>query len=322
MTTIRVLNLVTNAKSRFFRQQVRALRSHDVDGSVLPVPGRRWWSNGESGSRTVVDYLRHYQSVLRHSFHDYDLIHANYGLTAPAAVMQPNLPVVLSLWGTDLMGPYGFVSQYCSRACDAVIVMSDHMAGLVDRECHVIPHGVDFELFRPMARSTARRTVGWDDADHHVLFPYPTNRAVKNYPRAERIASEAARELDRAVALETVWREPHRRMPVYMNAADALLLTSNREGSPNAVKEALACNLPVVSTDVGDVAKRLEDVSPSLVARTDRGLVDGLRDVLRQRRRSNGREAIEDLRVENTSRRLRRVYEEVLDWRERVAHSP
>lgn len=312
MSQIRVLNLVTNDESRFFKQQVKYLRERNVRSETIAVPGDRWWRNGESGSRTILDYLRMYPTTLRRSFGSFDLIHANYGLTAPAAVAQPNLPVVISLWGTDLMGRFGPVSKLCARMGDAVIVMSEEMAAELDRPCHVIPHGVNFERFAPIPRQDARDAVGWDHDRYHVLFPYPTNRSVKNHPRARRIVDEVNDRLSRPVELQVVWGKPHDRVPVYMNAADALLLTSRREGSPNSVKEALACNVPIVSTDVGDVKKRIRDVRPSFVGRTDRELVDGLVTVLERGERSNGREQIEDLRVEATTRRIRSVYEAVI----------
>lgn len=97
-------------------------------------------------------------------------------------------------------------------------------------------------------------------------------------------------------------------MPVYMNAADRQLVTSKRERSPNTVKEALACALPLVSTDVGDVADRLAGVTPSAVADTDPELVAALRDILVDPVCSNGREATREVSVTRTSQRLRAVY--------------
>jgi len=96
--------------------------------------------------------------------------------------------------------------------------------------------------------AAARREIGWDDGRAHVLYPYDPARSVKNLPRTKRVVDAAADRVDGAVALDVVTDVPHRRMPTYLNAADALLLTSEHEGSPNTVKEALACNLPVVST--------------------------------------------------------------------------
>jgi glycosyltransferase involved in cell wall biosynthesis len=308
---MRVLNLVTSPDATFFEQQVAALARQGVESTTVGVPGESSATDESSTSRSVLDYLRFYPRVLRRSFGEYDLAHANYGLTAPAALAQPNLPVVLSLWGSDLLGPYGDLSRWCARRADATIVMSEGMADSLDTDCHVIPHGVDLELFRPVPRQVAREAVGWRQDAAHVLFPYPPQSEVKDYARAQRVVAAVRDQLQRDVVLQTVFDVAHEEMPQYMNAADALLLTSRREGSPNSVKEAMACNLPIVATDVGDVAQRLDGVHQAHVATEDRGLVDGLRDVLKRDERSNGREVIAPLGLDRMGERIRAVYESV-----------
>jgi len=310
---VRVLNLVPNSDSRFFQQQVAVLGERGVDQTTLTVPGRRDYEDGETSGRSPLAYARLYPSVLGASFDDYDLVHANYGLTAPHAVLQPNLPVVVSLWGTDLFGKYGWVSKLCTRLADEVVVMSPAMAAELDTDAHVIPHGVDLARFQPAPQDDAKNRLGWRDDVYHVLFPYPPERSVKDYPRADRIVDTVDGELDAPVVLHTVTGVPHDQMPTYMNAADVLLVTSRREGSPNAVKEALACNLPVVSTDVGDVDARLDGVTHSHVCTSEAGLAAAVREVLRANERSNGRQAAREISVERTSERLHGVYETVVD---------
>lgn len=316
MTDLRVLNLVTNEDAQFFRAQVEELRRRGVETTTLSVPGENHSQSvdaGTEGSRSVWDYARFYPSVLAHSLDGYDLVHANYGLTAPMAIAQPRLPVVLSLWGSDLMGRYGPVTRRLAPMCDAVVVMSEGMAEAYGGDCRVIPHGVDLDAFRPMERDRARQTVGWPTDERTVLFPYPPKRDVKNYPRARAIVDRVADRLDRPVSLRTATDIPHERMPYYLNAADALILTSHREGSPNTVKEALACNLPVVSTAVGDVEQRLGPVEPSAVSEDDDELVAGLADILRAGERSDGREHAAELGIERMGTRLISVYESVTD---------
>jgi len=308
-----VLNLVTKADSQFFNLQVNALENMDITCTNLVVPGEY----EVTSPRSVSDYLRFYPRVLRQSFGEYDLIHANYGLTAPIALAQPRLPVVLSLWGSDLAGQYGWVSKLCAPYCDATIVMSESMGEQLDCEYRVIPHGVELDKFEPLDRATAIERVGWAPDAQHVLFPYGPDREVKNYPRAERIADAVADRLSDPVKLQTVSGVDHREMSDYMNAADCLLLTSRREGSPNVVKEAMACNLPVVSTDVGDVAEQLDGVEPSAVRRTDEGLTDAVVEVLRASERSNGREHAREISSEQMAKRLRSVYRSVVDADER-----
>ncbi len=308
-----VLNLITSPDVPPYRQQIAAVRRQGIRETTLGVPGRHDATDDDTDGRSMVDYLRFYPRVLRASFGEYDLVHANYGLTGPAAVAQPNLPVVLSLWGSDLFGTFGPVSKWCARQADAVIVMSEEMADEVPGECYVIPHGVNLDLFRPMPAAAARQAVGWRDDAAHVLFPYPTGRPEKDFPRAKRVVEAASQQVEGDVVLQSLRGTDHTRVPLFMNAADAMLMTSKWEGSPNTVKEAMACNLPVVSTDVGDVRERLDGVEPSHVGETDAALVEGLVDVIRRGKPSNGRPAIAPLGLDTMGERIRAVYESVVD---------
>lgn len=308
-----VLNLVPAPDSNFYRAQVDSLADLGVAGETLSVPGTTE-GTGSGEGRSPVDYLRFFPRVRRAVSSDYHLVHANFGLTAPHALAQRELPVVLSLWGTDVFGPYGWVGKVCAPLCDAVVVMSEQMGEELPCDYTVIPHGVDFDRFEPVPKTEARAALGWSDRVHQVLFPAPTDRPEKDFPRAERIVDRTREELDDPVRLQTPDGDvPHRQMPTVLNASDALLLTSRHEGSPNVVKEALACNLPVVSTDVGDVADRIDGVTPSAVGSTDEELVDALVSILRRGERSNGRESIRNLSTRRTAERYRAVYERVLE---------
>lgn len=308
---LEVLNLVPLAESRFFRQQVDVLETRGIRCTSLVVPGP---DEHDEENRSVKEYLRFYPTVLRHVIggSEYDLIHANFGLTAPHALAQPRLPVVVSLWGTDVFGRFGWLSKGCARFADEVIVMSEEMAREVPRSCHVIPHGVDTDLFRPRSRREARRDLGWDPERYHVLFSSP-DREVKNVDLAKRVVDAGRDRLEDPIELQTVSGVDHDRMPVYMNAADALLITSRWEGSPNVVKEALACNLPIVSTDVGDVSERLKGVDPSAVCQSETELVECLTDVLVRGERSNGRNVAREISLDRMAQNIHAVYAKALD---------
>lgn len=305
---MRVLNLVVNESAPFFQQQEAILERRGIECETLEVPGR----HDTEQTRTAADYLRFHYPVLKKS-RQFDIVHANYGLTAPAALLQPTRPVVLSLWGSDLLGWTGPMSKACARLSDAVIVMSDEMAAAYGGDCEIIPHGIDMQLFEPRSMREAREEVGWRHDARHVLFPYAPGRELKDYPRAERVVERVNDTFDETVELHAVHGVSHDSIPTYMNAADALLMTSKREGSPNTVKEALACNLPVVSTDVGDVRNLLSGVDPSFACETDEELVDALVETLRRGERSNGRETVDHLRLETMGERIEDVYRRALE---------
>lgn len=299
-----VLMLVTNDDASFYRHQIDALEALGLDCDTVAVPNR----NG--GDRRMRHYARFYGSTLRKSLEEYDVVHANYGLTAPAALAQRRRPVVLSLWGSDLMGSYGRLSAWCANRCDEVIVMSDQMATELDRDAHVIPHGVDMETFSPSSQARARDELGWDQTARVVLFPYDPNRPIKDFARARSVVDRVAPRLDHHVELRTVSGIDHEEVPRYMNAADVMLLTSRREGSPNTVKEALACDCPVVSTDVGDVSNYVDDLTYSGVCPTDDALVDRLVETLRAAPVAEGREEITGLGLTAMAKNIVSVYQQ------------
>ena len=298
---------MTTDQARFYRRQVETLTDLGVSVTTLSLPGK--YNDGENiRSKTMLDYLRMFPRTFRHSFGSYDLLHANFGLVGPMALSQFRLPVVLSLWGTDVYGKYGWVGKLSARFADEVIVMSEGMADQLPVDAHVIPHGIDLDVFAPADQRAAQQQVGWDPDIEHVLFPYRPVREVKNYPLARRVVDAVDERLDAPVELQTVYGVPHEEMSVYMNAADALLLPSKWEGSPNSVKEAMACNLPVVTTDVGDVRERLAGVYPSAVCQSESELVAELAVVLEQGQRSNGREAAREVGLEAMGEKILSVY--------------
>lgn len=300
---MRVLQLATSERA-FFRQQVRALEECGVECVVVTVPK-------EGEDRGLREYLSFTLRTLGYGLDDFDLVHANYGLTAPFAFAQPTRPVALTVWGSDLMGSGWLprLTHAAARRADAVIAPWPALSAELDGRCdhEVIPWGLDTELFRPIDRTEARERVGWPDDERIVLFPYDPDRPVKDYPLAERTVSRMSVDAE----LRVVNGVPYEEMPYYVNAADALLVTSERESGPMVVREATACNVPVVSTDVGAAADVLGDVENAHVAADEAGLAAALEAVLVDGGRADGRSAVDDLGVDRMGERLLAVYDEI-----------
>ena len=197
---------------------------------------------------------------------NFDVVHAHFSFSSYVASLARVKPLVVSLMGSDLKAtPWNKkMIRFFSMAFRwrEIIVKSRDMAVDLPMEVHVIPNGVDTELFVPMDKEMCRQRLGWKEGVKHVLFPANPDRAEKDFP----LAQEAVSLLDYDVQSHVFENVEHKDTVYYYNAADAVLLTSKWEGSPNVIKEALACNCPLVSTDVGDVRERGEGLEGCYVA--------------------------------------------------------
>jgi teichuronic acid biosynthesis glycosyltransferase TuaC len=257
----------------------------------------------------------------------YKLVHAHAGETALAARCQIGAPIIASYQGDDLLGspaPDGSLTRqgrirasvvrHHARLLDATVTKSTEMAEALPRAArarnHVIPNGVDTETFKPIPRGDARNRLDWGDDELVALFCATKPHAPsKRRWLAEAACADAARRLGRPVTLKVADKVEPQRVPLLMNAADCLLVTSSIEGSPNTVKEALMCNLPVIATPAGDIPSLLESVSRSRVCEPDEAVLGGaLAECLATRERSNGRDASGWLADDAIARRLLALY--------------
>ncbi|MXV61866.1 glycosyltransferase [Natronorubrum sp. JWXQ-INN-674] len=300
---MKVLNLVTTPRP-FFDNQLRALQRLGVEVDVIQVPGRE----SQEESRLATDYLQYYPNVLRKQFEDYDLVHANFGNTTPFAIFQPTRPIVVSFWGSDLMGRFGAINSRFASLFNEVILPSPVLTRYVPCDCHIIPFEINTELFCPISKSEARLEVGWEQNKNYILFPYSETREEKNYPLARRIADNA----DQNVELIAISEVEYEQMPYYINASDVVLITSKRESGPMVVKEAALCNTPVISTDVGFVSDVLSDVKNSYVCSSEAELVEQLDDVLESGNQSNGRKYANEWGLDTMGEQLVNVYESAI----------
>ncbi len=305
----------------FVHSQARSLQALGVDLDVLPVRGyaSRW------------AYLNAVARMTARNFsHQYDVIHAHYGHSAVLGRLDVRRPLVISYCGDDLLGtpapeePWrmtpgsralarGFaqVARVAAATITKSVEMMQELPASVRGRNHVIPNGVDLDMFRRTDQAQARRELGWAPDEKVVLFVGNPDIARKNHPLAERATQLAAERLS-TIRLRVARGVSPEQVPLWMSASDTLILPSWSEGSPNVVKEAMACELPVVATAVGDVAERLDGVPGChVVARQEDAFADALLDAVTHHPCVEARKAVAELSLERVGQRILDVYESV-----------
>ena len=187
----------------------------------------------------------------------FDIIHAHYSFSAFVASLALARPLVVSLMGSDVKS--GVLFRLVIRlfawlfSWKTIIVKSEDMKeSLKIKNVIIIPNGVDLERFYPQNPKKCQEALGWRSGKKHILFPANITRKEKNYP----LLSQAIKVLNHP-DLDIHWfnNVPNEETPLWYNGADVVAMTSLWEGSPNAIKEAMACNRPIISTKVGNVER-------------------------------------------------------------------
>jgi glycosyltransferase involved in cell wall biosynthesis len=228
------------ALGSFVRDQVEALsRIPDVELCVFA------FHPGGGGA-----YVRGARALRRrHGGDRFDVVHAHFGLSVWPAFAAHGRARAVTLHGTDVAHPRSrLITIAALPLLDLVATVSEPLAKTVPGWAvrgrrAVLPSGVDVERFRPIDRSEARRALGLDPQRPYVLFPADPARPEKRHDRARQVAGDAT-----LLSLGTVAPAD---VPLWVNAANAVLVPSEREGFGLAVLEALACNVPVLATPVG-----------------------------------------------------------------------
>jgi glycosyltransferase involved in cell wall biosynthesis len=293
----------------FVKETVDILRAQGVDVDVFFIRGRR------TPVKYGVGVLRLWLQVCRKK---YDLVHAYYGYSGFVACMQPIYPVVLTLCGSDVnLRSQRPVSRIAARLSARTIVQTSRMKHLLGKEDATVMHlGVNLDIVKPSDRRRAREVLGLSQEDLFALFPYDPLRREKRFGLFEKTIHEARASEPRLKPL-IVTQAPKDRMPLYMSAADVLVMTSETEGSPNTIKEALACGLPIVSVDVGDVREVVEGVDGCWICDAEEQALAGAVMKAVHFGRTRGRARAEQLSSRMVGQKLVTLYEEVLQGTQR-----
>lgn len=240
------------------------------------------------------------------------------------AVFGPR-PIVMTFRGSDLnpapdtnrlvQAAQHAASHFASVCANGIVCVSRELSERlrVRTRLAIIPSPTDLELFRPRPQGECRRAIGWPEDAAIAVFLAGMNSALKGLDLARQVGIELERRRS-AVTLKRIEQEvPITQMPVYLNAADGLLFLSRFEGSPNLIREASACNLPIVTTAVGDTADVLRAVEPHrFVSRDPREIADALEAICGLRARSNGRESMGRYATADIARRTLDFYNEIV----------
>ena len=301
--------------SPFIFRQYQSLIKHEVDVNVFNF----------KGNKNPVNYilaLAKIQILLRRN--TYDLIHAQWGHTALLALLT-KLPLVVTYRGMDLEGiinkkgkysTFGKlltkISKLTSKIPEEVIVVSKSLGDKLSRQDYtILPSGIDLKLFKPLNKSESRKNLNLPQDKKLILFAASRKHPRKRYGLATKAISILKQKSN--CELIVCENENPDKVPFYMNAADCLILTSTHEGSPNVIKEALACNLPVVSVEVGDVKERKGNLKHfEICDSTPEEIAKALYRVLSNENEINNRESVLHLDENIITTKLIAIYHKAI----------
>lgn len=301
----------------FIKSQIDSLIKEGIEIEIYDV----------MGYKSSLNYLRAVSNIKKIvQEKKIDLIHAHYSYCGLSAVLsRANIPIVLSLMGSDLLGSPDqngeqtlrgkldkMLSKYVAKKVNYIIVKSEEMKNKLDAEVpiSVIPNGVNFDIFKPKDIFESRKKLGFEDDDFLVLFLGNTNEPRKNYSLSKK-AFELFKDKNKSenIKLLSPFGIGSSEIVEYMNASNVLLLTSYWEGSPNVIKEAMACNLPIISVDVGDVKEVIKDTFNCFIIKYDEEeIVEKLKIIYQNKQRSNGRKKIGHLESSLIAKKIINIY--------------
>lgn len=326
MSRLRVLHITpifpsksNPGKGTFIKSQIDSLHKF-VDIELLVLPG----------NRGVIPYLLEIPRIKQRIKEDYDIIHVHFGhvSTLVKLIYKGNTPLITSYLGSDLLGIksksifkalmgklFTGLNRRYSRYDTHAIVKTAEMAELLAphaKEISVIPNGVDTDMFNVSDRLEAKEKLNLPKNKMVILFPADTCLMVKNFDLLRNALKEVDMKNYHLVTFER-GNIPYTMVPTYLRAADLVVCTSHHEGSPNIIKEAMACNCTIFSTDCGDVKWLLKGVLDGrILPPTKTAWTEAINDLIERGYAgvSNAREVLneKDLGIEKVAERIMAIY--------------
>ncbi len=304
-------NKVVGKVSSFVQSQYDSLQAAGLDMILFPVVG-----HGVMAHMRAVKQLR---ALIRQE--QPDVVHAHYSVCGHVAAMarfllQKKPKLVVSILGSFPTHSRKWrLVRFCIRyTWDKTIVKSQRTARQLGEDVSIIPNGVNLDMFCPQNHLDARARVGFDADKRYVIWCSHPERLEKNYALAQAAVELVKKKYN--VELLPIYNKTPQEVVQYMNAADCLLLTSVQEGSPNVIKEAMACNCPIVSTDVGDVRERLTGLDgcyilPEKDIQSSETLANLIEEAICYGKRTEGYDRIinDHLAIQQIAKRIMECYE-------------
>lgn len=286
----------------FIYDQIETIKkNHHIEYEVFLIKGKGFWGY----VRNIIPYC---YTILNSKC---DLIHAHYGLAGMLAVLQFFKKVIITYHGCDVNAKNLLrISKFAMKLASYNIFVSAHLAQTANttHKFSIISCGVDFTIFYPLNKLECRKKMNLAMDEKIILFSSFFDNQVKNYP----LAKMSVDLVPDAKLIELSGRT-REEVNLLLNACDLVLVTSHRESGPLIIKEAMACNKPAVSVDVGDVAKVTGDIPGYFIAsRNPKDIAEKIIQALNFDMPTNGRDRIKSFDSNTIAKRVLEIYNYVL----------
>jgi teichuronic acid biosynthesis glycosyltransferase TuaC len=294
----------------FIYEQVEAVRPFGIEFDYFLIKGRGPWG-----------YVKHYKKLLKSLENGYDLVHAHNGFCGFIANLQNKIPVITTFHGSDINLFFQRLVSYFPllKSSRSIFVSNRQLKKvLFKNKIIVIPCGIDLKVFYQTVRNEFFVSENNVTNPKKILFSSAFSIGIKNSPLAFKAISKIE---DNNIVLSELKNKTRQEVNSMLNTSNLLLLTSFSEGSPMVIKEAMACNCPIVSTDVGDVREVFGNTDGCYITSFDpQDVADKIKLALefsQVKGRTNGRNRIIELGLDSESiaKRIVEVYKEVLKVR-------
>ena len=288
--------------SPFVKEQAESLIKQGLSVDFFLIKGKG-----------LFGYLKNYFLLLKKiKYEEYNLVHAHYGLSGLLASMQLTIPVVITFHGSDVNMKKNYIfSRIASKLSTTNIFVHQSLPKKLKiyRNPIIIPCGFNNNRFFPLPKDKAREVLKWKKNKHYIVFSSSFDNKIKNV----QLAWSAISDINNCNLIELKGYEKEK-INLILNASDLLLVTSLSETGPIIVKEALACNCPIISTDVGDVKKLIQNVQNCYISSYNpEEIKKKINLVLLNNKRTNGKQAVKNFKLENIAYKVIDVYKTTLD---------